>query len=151
VRNGEKEYDGVTGWLLLFCCVLIFVVPTSTIYQVFTHTLPLISKTHSLKREILWTVYAALFVIVAALALVTGVRLWMVCAGAVRLAKVWLLAFLCAHASYFVLWLIMFRRDHTSSVREVGWHHVVSPALAFSLWITYLEYSKRVRDTYSKG
>ena len=147
----ENEYEGVAGWLLFFCCVLTFFIPISTLYQIITHTIPMISKTHNHKRQILWSVYAALFLGVAGFALVTGVRLWLVCTGAVRLAKIWLLAFLCAHVSYFFLWLVLFRWDRTSSVTKVGWDHVVAPLCSFFLWITYLHHSKRVRDTYSNS
>ena len=93
----------------------------------------------------------ALFLSVSAFALVVGVRLWMLCNGAVRLAKIWLLAFLSAHLSYFFLWLVMFRWDHTSSVAGVARNHLVAPLCSFLLWITYLQHSKRVRDTYTNG
>jgi hypothetical protein len=147
-RTGTNDYEGVSGWLLLFCCILTIAVPLSTLNQVCVHTIPLISKTHSLKRQILWSAYAAMFLGVGSFALVVGVRLWMVCADAVRLAKLWLLVFLSAHVSYFCLWLVMFRWDRTSSVAKVGWDHVVAPLCSFLLWITYLEHSKRVRNTY---
>jgi hypothetical protein len=150
-RPDIKEYEGVAGWLLFFCWILIFIVPLTTLYQIFTHTLPLILKTHSLKRQILWSVYMALFLSVSAFALVVGVRLWMLCNGAVRLAKMWLLAFLSAHVSYFFLWLVMFRWDHTSSVTDVARNHLIAPLCSFLLWITYLQHSKRVRDTYTNG
>ena len=82
----RHDYAGVEGWLLFFCCVLTFIVPTRTIYHV-SRTIPLISKTHSVKLQILCSVYVALFLGLAAFALVAGVRLWIQCAGAVRLAK----------------------------------------------------------------
>jgi hypothetical protein len=30
----------------------------------------------------------------------------------------------------------------------MGWYHLVGPAAFVYLWHTYLEHSKRVRDTY---
>jgi len=149
-QKGTHDYEGVAGWLLFFCCVLTFVVPVSILYQI-SNTIPLILKTRSIERQILWSVYVVLFLGVGAFALVAGVRLWTECDGAVRLAKVWLLTFLSAHVSYFFLWLVMFRWNHTSSVAKMGWDHVAGPLCTFFLWITYLQHSKRVRDTYRKG
>lgn len=115
----RNNCQGVEGWLLLLCCILIFVVPTNTIYEIFAHALPLILKTHDPKREILWSVYVVLFLVVA-VGLVIGVRLWMICGGAVWLARVWLLTSLCAHVSYFFFWLVLFRRDRACSVANLA-------------------------------
>jgi len=82
-----KKYEGVEGWLVVFCLILIFFVPVSTLYQVFGNVLPLISRTHDSRREILWTVYVIFFLGIAGFGLVTGIRLWMVRPGVVRLAK----------------------------------------------------------------
>jgi hypothetical protein len=147
---GGKNYRGVEGWLFLFCFVMIFVNPVSTAHQVFTHTLPLISRTHDLRRETLWATYSVLFLSVSAFGVVAGIRLWMVCTGAVRLARLWLLAFLCAHFSYFFLWLALFRSARTSSLADVGWRHLVGPLTTFLLWNAYLYRSKRVRQTFGQ-
>ena len=144
-----RRYEGVEGWLVLFCLILVFFVPVSTLYQVFGKTLPLILRTHDSRREILWTVYAVFFVGIAGFGLVTGIRLWLVRPGVVRLAKLWLLAFFCAHVCYFFLWLVLFHGHRSDSIAKVAWDHVVGPLVPFVLWNAYLEYSKRVRQTYT--
>lgn len=141
-------YQGVEGWLAVFCLVLIVVLPASTMYQVFDHTLPMCLKTHDPRRLVLWTVYIVFSVGIAGLAFITGIRLWLIRPGALRLAKLWLLAFFCSHVSYFFLWLFLFHGVGTSPMAKVAWDHVLGPFCSFALWSAYLQYSKRVRQTY---
>ena len=147
--TAPKKYEGVEGWLVVFCLLLIFFVPVSTLYQVFGNVLPLISRTHDSRREILWTVYIVFFLGIAGFGLVTGIRLWLVRPGVVRLAKLWLLAFFCAHVCYFFLWLALFQGHGSEPVAKIAWGHVVRPLVPFLVWTAYLEYSKRVRQTYT--
>ena len=148
---GSKDFWGVGGWLLFFCFSMIFFNPISTVYQIFTYTFPLLSKTHDVRREILWSINSVLFLGVSAFGVVAGIRLWLVCAGAVRLARLWLLTLVCAHISYFFLWLALFRSARTSSLADVAWRHVAGPLVTFLLWNAYLYRSKRVRETFGEA
>jgi hypothetical protein len=143
----EEKYEGVQGWLGLFCIVLTVIVPCSALFRV-GHTLPLLMRTHDPKRQILWTVFVVMCLAIATVAFVTGIRLWLVRRGAVRMAKLWLLMNLCLRVSYFFLWLILFSHARTDPVAKVAWDHIVNPLVPFLLWNAYLEHSKRVRDTY---
>jgi hypothetical protein len=144
------QYQGVQGWLMFFCITLMFIGPTITFYHVFGNTLPMLMRTHDLRREILWSVYIVMFTILAAFGFVTGFRLWLVRRGAVRMAKLFLLLMLCMHVSYFFLWLVLFAQHRTDPVSKVALDHLVGPLVPFCLWSVYLEHSKRVRDTYRK-
>jgi hypothetical protein len=143
----EEKYQGVQGWLILFCLVLTVIAPCSCLFHL-AHTLPLLMRTHDPRRQILWTVFVVMYLAIAGVAFVTGIRLWLVRRGAVRMAKLWLLMNLCLNVSYFFLWLILFSHTRTDSVAKVAWDHIVGPLVPFFLWNTYLEHSKRVRDTY---
>ncbi|HKI26049.1 MAG TPA: DUF2569 family protein [Candidatus Sulfotelmatobacter sp.] len=141
-------YEGVLGWLLVLCLTLTFAYPAATLYQIFTHTIPGLLNAHDLKRAVLFGVYAALFLSVTAFSVVAGIRLWLIKPGAVKLAKRWLLTFLCAHLAYFVFWILLMRDTRPLGLAEMGWHHVAGPLPSFFLWTVYLEHSKRVRATY---
>jgi hypothetical protein len=105
-------------------------------------------NTQSLKLGALLSVYALLFLGVAAFSFAAGLALWMIKPGAVRLAKRFWLTFICAHLGYFGFWALLFRPSHLSSVAAMAWYHVAGPLAPFYLWTVYLEHSKRVRATY---
>ena len=147
-QTETRKYEGVGGWLLFFCIDLTCFFPAAAVYRVLSHTIPMLSKTHDTKRQVLWTVYAVMFLGIAAGAFVTGIRLWLVRSGAVRMAKSWLLMMLSAHVSYFFLWLVLFQHERTDPIGKVAWDHIVAPLISFCIWVAYLQYSKRVRDTY---
>ena len=141
------KHEGVAGWLLLFCVALTVITPASALLQV-GHVIPRLLRTHNPRRRILWTVFIAMYLSLGAAALVTGIRLWTVRRGAVRMAQLWLLLMLCLNVSYFFLWLMLFAHARTDPVTKVAWDHIVGPLIPFCLWTAYLRYSKRVRNTY---
>lgn len=138
----------IVGWLLVLCLVLTFVCPVSILYQTFAHTAPALLHTHDLKHAVLQSVWALLFLGVAAFSFAAGVRLWMIKPGAVTFAKRFWLAFLCAHLGYFGFWALLVRPIHLSSVAPMAWNHLAGSLLPYFLWMTYLDHSKRVRETY---
>ena len=145
-----EKYEGVEGWLMLFCISLMVIGPAFALYDVFVNVLPRLMRTHDLKREILWSVYVVMFTAIPMVGFVTGLRLWLVRRGAVRMAKLWLLLMYCGHVSYFFLWLVLFWHARTDPVARMAWFHVIGPLVPFFLWTTYLTHSKRVRDTYGE-
>jgi hypothetical protein len=144
----RKRYQGVEGWLLAFCAVLVFWIPMQSFYDFFVYCLPALVHEHDFKHKLQTIVYSIVVLGVAVFALISGIRLWLVRDGAVRLAKIWLLTFLCAHLAYFLFWLALFRSIHAERLAEMAWYHVVGPLGPFYLWNIYLEHSKRVGDTY---
>jgi hypothetical protein len=131
----------IIGWLLVLCLVPTFACPASLLYQMFAHTGPALLNTHDLKHEC--------FPGVAAFSFAAGVRLWMIKPGAVRFAKRFWLAFLCAHLGYFGFCALLVRPIHLSSVAPMAWNHLAGSLLPYLLWTTTLDHSKRVRETYA--
>jgi Protein of unknown function (DUF2569) len=137
----------VGGWLLVLCLILAFVYPATSFYHIFTHTIPTVIIAHPVNR-ILLTVYSLVFSGVAALSFVAGVKLWLVKPKAVGFAKRYLLTYLIVNVAYFVFWIAVIRPTRQVAFAEMGWYHVVGPLASVALWYSYLEHSKRVRNTY---
>ena len=140
----------IDGWLFLFCLILTVIFPATTLYGVFTSTIPAFRHSHALRGEISCGIYAILFTGLGAYSFVAGVRLWTVRPGAVLFAKRFLWTFLLAHLAYFALWFLLFQPVSSLSMSRMVWHHVAGALPFFLLWTAYLEHSKRVRETYAE-
>jgi Protein of unknown function (DUF2569) len=140
------------GWLLVLCLVLVFWYPAISLIYIFRNTIPNLVDSHvPIRALVLLSVYAVLFIPVAVFSLVAGLRLWMVKRGAVNFAKRFLWTYLGANIGYFVIWVLwtlIAQPSASVNFAEMGWGHVVGPVLFVALWYSYLERSKRVRDTY---
>ena|SRR5579864_4250516 len=138
----------IVGWLLVLCLVLTFVCPASILCKTFAYTVPALLNAHDIKHAVLGSVCSLLFLGVAAFSFAAGIRLWMIKPGAVTFAKRFWLTFLSAHLGYFCFWALLVRPIHLSRVAPMAWGHVAGSLLPYFLWTTYLEHSKRVRETY---
>ena len=138
----------VSGWLLALCLILTIVFPARCLYRIILHTIPTAIAAHTLDRILLLSVYSLLFSALAVLSFVAGLRLWLVKPHAVGFTRRFLLTYLIANAAYFVFWIAVIRPTKQVDYAEMGWYHIVGPAASAFLWYTYLEHSKRVRNTY---
>ncbi len=138
----------VGGWLLFLCAVLILVYPATVLYAVLANGVPKAIASHSAKRTLLLGVYCTVFTTLAMFSVSAGLKLWRVRPGAVRFAKGYLLAYLVTNAGYFLFWAVLLRPAQVGSLAEMGWYHVVRPIASVMLWYTYLEHSRRVRETF---
>jgi Protein of unknown function (DUF2569) len=138
----------VSGWLLMLCLILTFVYPATSLYHIFSHTIPTIITIRALNRIFLLSVYSLTFSAVAVFSFVAGVRLWLVKPNAVGFAKRYLVTNLIAHAAYFAFWIAVIRPTSQVAYAAMGWRNVVGPIAFVALWYSYLEHSKRVRATY---
>jgi predicted branched-subunit amino acid permease len=99
----------------------------------------------------LLSIYAVLFIPVAVFSFVAGLRLWLVKPGAINFTKRFLWTYLSANIGYFVIWVLwtlIAQPSSPVSFADMVWGHVVGPILFVALWYSYLERSRRVRDTY---
>jgi len=139
----------VGGWLLVLCLILTIATPAVCLFRIFSHTIPALMGAHASTRIVLLSVYSILFVSIAILSLIAGLKLWLVKPNAVGFAKKYLLIYWIANVAYFAVWIALLRPTRGVSFAEMGWYHVVGPTLPVALWYSYLEHSKRVRATYS--
>lgn len=139
----------IGGWLLALCLILTFIYPATSLFHIFSHTIRTLIGARASPRVVLLSVYALLFASVAILSFLAGLRLWLVRPNAVRFAKKYLLIYWIANVAYFVFWLVLLRPAREIAFAEMGWYHIVGPTLPAAMWYLYLEYSKRVRATYS--
>ena len=152
----SKAEPIIEGWLVVFCLLLTVFHPASVLYQMLTSVWPALWKMQDPRHLFLWTVYSIVFLSVGVLGVTTGVKLWAVRPAAVQFAKRFLAIYLCAHLGYFALWILLMYPNSSLSLRSVSlasmiWYHVAGPLPFFFLWTSYLEHSKRVRDTYGSA
>jgi hypothetical protein len=149
------ETVAVGGWLLWLCLVLTCVFPATSLYQIFSRTIPtLINPNTPVRMLPIFIIFPVLFIPIAVFSFFAGLKLWLVRPGAVRFAKHYLLTFLGAHIAYFlvwVYWMLIFQPNRSAGFAEMGRWHLVNPILAVALWYSYLQRSKRVRTTYLLG
>ena len=138
----------VRGWLLVLCLILTLFYPTRSVYHILWHTIPIISTAHALNRILLLSVYSFVVSALAVFSFAAGLGLWCVKPKAVGFAKRYLLTYLVAHVAYFVLWIAMIRPTREIDYVEMGWWNIVGPLVFVTLWYSYLEHSRRVRETY---
>jgi hypothetical protein len=142
----------VGGWLLVLCFVLTCLHPATSLYHIFSYTIPNLTNPHvSLAIVVLFTIYSVIFIPLVVFGFLAGSKLWRVKLGAVSFAKRYLLTNLAAHIGYFVIWLSWMFIVHAprhNGFAEMGRDHLVGPILFVAIWYSYLEHSKRVRTTY---
>jgi hypothetical protein len=146
--NGSSVHIEVSGWLLALCLILTVVFPATSLYHIISYAIPSALAAHTFNRIVLLSVYSLLFGAVAVFSVMAGLRLWLVKPRAVGFARRFLLMYLLANAAYFVFWIAVIRPTTQIAYAEMGWYHIVAPAASAFLWYTYLEHSKRVRNTY---
>jgi len=83
----------VGGWLLVLCLILTLVYPATSLFHIFSHTIPALVGSHSVSRVVLLSVYMILFASLAILSFLAGVKLWAVRPSAVRFAKRYLVIY----------------------------------------------------------
>lgn len=151
-ENKQKvfRYTEVGGWLLLFCIALTIISPLRTLYN-------LVSSYNELEEY--FTVFPSIknllyidgFLSIALmfLSVRAGIALWQMKRGAVKMGKDYLLYFLgytlIAAMLPFMIGLPTVAND--AMVPEVI-KGAIQSVVYFTIWYTYLNVSKRVKDTY---
>jgi hypothetical protein len=139
----------IAGWLLLFCVILTVVNPLASAYEVATVVMPTFFATHVEGVAWLLAIQALLIGGLAIFSVVAGLRLWLIKAGAVATARRFLWSYLLLSIAYFVLWIVVVRSNSTLNLAAIGFAFVARPIGFFAVWFSYLDHSKRVRETYS--
>ncbi len=139
----------IDGWLFWLCFQLILIVPAGTLYRITTNTWLALVRPSDPIRMLLAGVYLVVFMAIAVLSFTAGIRLWAIKPDAVRLAQIFFRMFLCAHLGYLALWCLLMRPNISVSLARMIEAHMALPLPFFFVWTSYLEHSKRVKETYS--
>lgn len=146
----DTRYEKVRGWLLLFCVALTIVSPigtTANLLYGFSKTSPLFAYIPGLRNTIITD--AILSVALMCFSVYAGVRLWKITAGAVGVAKKYLMVYLGYNIFSMVLPFIYGIPERFSGPMFKQLSKLFPfAATYFIIWYLYLTYSKRVKGTY---
>ena len=149
---GKLKYQGVDGWLLLFCLSLTLFNPIAGLYSIIASykvAFQFLAKFPHL--IIVTTIYAILTLALVSFGFYTGRKLWAVKTDALKTAKKYLwrcLAYVIAMAilPYFSGLNSTTETNAVITLDAVG--RVILGATYIALWFGYLNKSERVRNTY---
>jgi hypothetical protein len=139
---------GVRGGLLVLCLILTVLFPARTLYEIFSYAVPAAISAHSFNYMLGMSVFSLVFAPLAVLSFVAGLRLWLVKAHAVAFARRFLVTYLIANIAYLLFWMAVFRPPTLDMYEKPSVYFIIGPAIFVWVWYTYLEESKRVRNTY---
>lgn len=148
-RMNDRRQPG--GWLLLLCIALTIAGPASTAYTLVTaarDASPYFAQFPGLRTVTI--VDAVLSMGLMAFSVYAGLLLWRVRPGALRIARLYFLAFLGYHVIAAALPFMagLPAEANPAMISVVGWSTARS-AVYFAVWYTYLARSKRVAETYA--
>ncbi len=146
----DTRYEKVGGWLLLFCVALTIINPlgtTANLFYGYTKTSPLFGHIPGLKKTIITD--TILSVALMCFSVYAGVRLWKITAGAVEVAKRYLMVYLGYNIFTLALPFIygIPERFADPIFKQLSKAFPFAAAY-FTIWYLYLTYSKRVKGTY---
>lgn len=144
---------GVGGWLLFLCVSLAVLGPLATALNLVVGLrdgLPLVGQVP--RWGILLIIDTTLSLLILALSLFSGVRMW----RAVPRAHRWGVATLTAAVLYQVLIIVMvpafrFPTEFEIAIRDELLPDAGRSLVVSAIWLFYLSHSKRVRNTYSQS
>ncbi len=154
----KERVSGVKGWLLLLCLNLTIFIPAAYLYQL-NCVLDLFNST---RNKILLLMFKAILaysiltvatmLFLAIFSFYTGLRLWNLKPGAVKIAKAFLITQL-----LLILTITIIRPFITSTLNTGGQIFtailisLIPSLFQFCLWYLYLTKSSRVHNTYDGG
>jgi len=148
-----RRYQGVDGWLLLFCLSLVIFSPLvrlAALIRAHGAVLRLADRYPGLLITTL--VDGTLGLALTAFSIYAGLSLWRIRPGAVRTAEIYLLCFLCYQGIAAVLpFMAGFPASANQALTESTAKNLTPALLYFGLWYSYLQKSQRVKATYGAG
>ncbi|WP_428000135.1 DUF2569 family protein [Acidovorax sp.] len=150
----DTKVAGVYGWLRFLCLMLGFLNPLfvfSNIRAEYAQLAPIYAKFPQFRA--LFAVEATTGTLTAVLGMAAAWMLWKRFAGAVICAKVYLVAVVLMAILQLVVFTSAqgFTPEVMSVLQEEGIRALVRAFFGCALWYCYLQYSSRVRLTYSEG
>ena len=153
---GGKNPGGVGGWLLLLCLILTLAIPALSLYQI-NCDLSLLMLPQGGLLLYVWSrasYYSAIGNLVAmagiaVFSFTSGYRLWARKKGAVKTAKIFLLAQLFLALALLTLQHLLMPQPAARNLAVLLAVQVIPPILFCSVWYRYLLKSRRVARTFA--
>jgi Protein of unknown function (DUF2569) len=148
--DGQPQYKGVSGWLLIFCIVQVIVNPVLVLRSLGETWYENFQRFQQIPGLLTFAVLDTVLILgVTAFSIYAGESLWSIRAGAVKIAKRYLLTVL----GYYIVGVglpFIIKLSPTTSDKLFLWSLVrlVMGAIFVSLWYSYFNKSKRVKATY---
>ncbi len=146
-----SKYQGVKGWLFLFCFSLTVLGPLLTIAALITG----FGMSQKYFTEypgllVMLIIDAVLSLGIAGFGLYAGIKLWRIRPGAVLAAKQYLYCTLAYQAIGMGLpWISGLPPEDIKAMVVESIRDVMRGLIHFAIWFSYLNKSKRVRATYT--
>ncbi|MHC4159722.1 MAG: DUF2569 family protein [Planctomycetota bacterium] len=147
----KSKYEGVKGWLLLFCLILSIISPTGNVVLMivsFDQASAFFDKFPGLESVAI--IECVLRVALIAFSIYAGLSLWWIRPNAVNIAKTYLQVFLgVAVLEIFLPLMAGLPPELYGDIISEGFRATFRPYIFYWLWTSYLNKSKRVKATYS--
>jgi hypothetical protein len=149
-RNHLEPYKGVKGWLGIYTFVITFLAPIGfIIYAVFTFLGYEKDLTRYPGFKVITIIGLVLGLIIVILGIRTGLALYGIKPGAVKLAKDYLKLALAANMiSLFLPFMVKLPYELEKSRGLTFTIGLIQSLISFSIWYSYFNVSKRVSATY---
>ena len=139
---------GVGGWLLLLCVILVGLIPVFTALAASLNFRALPIDADAARTAAM--IEAVLSLVLAALSVRAGWRLWTISEGAVRSARQFLWIYFGFHVVAAGVPFLFGAGDRTLLGHEVLMD-LFRGGIFLAVWQSYLKHSVRVRNTYLHG
>ena len=147
IEQGQ-QYKGIGGWLLLLCVGLTVFTPIRTLGSLAGSYIESAQYFEQFPGLLIVTVVDTILSLgLMAFSVYAGLGLWRIRAGAVETAKNYLWWFLAYHVVAAALPFGLPSEAHRAMMEQVV-KNMVGAVVAFAIWYSYLNRSKRVKATY---
>jgi|WetSurMetagenome_2_1015567.scaffolds.fasta_scaffold242649_1 hypothetical protein len=152
-----KSLTGVKGWLFLLCLNLLLFIPAFSLYQVIC-SLALLTSPQARILLLIWSKSSyyfslanlAVMLSIAFYSFYSGLKLWNLREGAVKIAKTFLLVQFGLTLAMLALQRLILPPAGGGGFSPQQLLAALLPALLFfGVWYTYLTKSRRVQETYA--
>jgi hypothetical protein len=140
---------GVGGWLLLLCVKLAVLLPAIAVVTLAAALLGFIPRDCPTSEAVpLFVPEAVGLAALSALGMVAGIRLWLVKPGAVRLARAFFLLTIAVAVVTLGATGSMVHFEFGNDLLATQARGSLKAAVGATVWLLYLERSRRVKATY---
>lgn len=155
-QEQTKSYEGVKGWLLFFCLVLIVISPivnTYYLHKFWKMYHPVFQVLTAIKVDFI--IHVAVSAFLGIFGIYAGIHLMRRMKNAVKIAKIFLVAMLIGGIAVaiidfgIIVAVLGLRSPLAANAFAALLMGTIKPLVFFLVWNTYLNHSMRVKATYT--